>query len=36
MFDDVSKQNFNNDKDKEFKRNVLNKNNIFIGAEARI
>ena len=36
MFDDVSKQNFNNDKDKEFNRNVLNKNNISIGAEARI
>ena len=36
MFDDVSKQNFNNDKDKEFDRNVLNKNNISIGAEAQI
>ena len=36
MFDDVSKQNFNNDKDKEFNINVLNKNNISIGAEARI
>ena len=36
MFDDVSKQNFNNDKNKEFNRNVLNKNNISIGAEVRI
>ena len=27
MSDDVSKQNFNNDKDKEFNRNILNKNN---------
>ena len=36
MFDDVSKQNFNNDKDKEFNRNILNKNNISIGADARI
>ena len=29
MFDDVSKQNFNNDKDKEFNRNVFKKNYIF-------
>ena len=36
MFDDVSKQNFNNQKDKEFNKNELKKNNISIGAEARI
>ena len=36
MSDDVSKQNFNNDKDKEYNRNVLNKNNLSIGAEAQI
>jgi hypothetical protein len=36
MFNDVSKQNFNNQKDKEFNKNELKKNNISIGAEARI
>jgi hypothetical protein len=36
MFNDVSKQNFNNQKDKEFNKNELKKNNINIGAEARI
>ena len=36
MFNDVSKQNFNNQKDKEFNKNVISKNNISIGAEARI
>ena len=36
MFNDVSKQNFNNQKDKEYNRIELNKNNITIGAEARI
>ena len=36
MYNDVSKQLFNNSKDKEFNRNILNKNNIAIGAEARI
>ena len=36
MFNDVSKQNFNNQKDKEFNKNELKKNNIAIGAEARI
>ena len=36
MFDDVSNKIFNYGKDKEFNRNVLNKNNISIGAEARI
>ena len=35
MFNDVSKQNFNNHKDKEYNRNDL-KNNISIGVEARI
>ena len=36
MFNDVSKQNFNYDNDREFNRNVLKKNNINIGAEVRI
>ena len=36
MFDNIDKQNFNYDKDKEYNRNVINKNNISIGAEARI
>ena len=36
MFDDVSKQNFNNQQDKEFNKNDLKKYNISIGAEARI
>jgi hypothetical protein len=36
MFNNVDKQNFNYDNDREFNRNVLNKNNITIGAEARI
>jgi 3D (Asp-Asp-Asp) domain-containing protein len=36
MFNDVSKQNFNYDNDREFNRNVLKKNNITIGAEVRI
>ena len=36
MFNDVSKQNYNNQKDKEFNRNELKSNNISIGAEARI
>jgi hypothetical protein len=36
MFDNIDKQNFNHDKDKEYNRNVINKNNISIGAEARI
>ena len=35
MFNDVSKQNFNNHKDKEYNKNDL-KNNISIGVEARI
>lgn len=36
MFNDVSKQNFNNQKDKEYNRMELKKNNISIGADARI
>ena len=36
IFDNIDKQNFNHDKDKEYNRNVINKNNISIGAEARI
>ena len=36
MFNNVDKQNFNYDNDREFNRNVLKKNNITIGAEARI
>jgi hypothetical protein len=36
MFDNIDKQNFNYDKDKEYNRNVINNNNISIGAEARI
>ena len=36
MFNDVSKQNFNNQKDKELNKNELKKNNTSTGAEARI
>ena len=36
MYNDINKQIFNFEKDKEYNRNVLDKNNISIGAEARI
>ena len=36
MYKDIDKQNYNFDKDKRYNRDVLNKNNISIGAEARI
>ena len=36
MYNDIDKQNFNFEKDKEYNRNVISKNNISIGAEARI
>ena len=36
MFDDISKQNFNHDRDKEYNRNIISKNDITIGAQARI
>ncbi len=36
MFNDVSKQNVKNQKDKEYNRNELKSNNISIGAEAQI
>ena len=36
MFDDISKQNFNHHRDKEYNRNLISKNNIQVGAEARI
>ena len=36
MFNNIDKQNFNYDNDREFNKNVLNKNNISIGAEVRI
>ena len=36
MYNDINKQIFNFEKDKEYNRNVLDKNKISIGAEARI
>jgi hypothetical protein len=36
MYNDIDKQNFIFDKDKKYNRDVLNKNNISIGDEARI
>jgi hypothetical protein len=36
MYDDISKQNFNHDRDKEYNRNLISKNDIAVGAEARI
>ncbi len=36
MYNGIEKQNFNFDKDKKYNRDVLKKNNISIGAEARI
>jgi hypothetical protein len=36
MFNNIDKQNFNFEKDKKYNRNIINKSNISIGAEARI
>jgi hypothetical protein len=36
MYNDIDKQNFNFEKDKKYNRNELGKNNISIGAEARV
>jgi len=36
MYDDISKQNFNHDRDKEYNRNLISKNDVAVGAEARI
>jgi hypothetical protein len=36
MFNNIDKQNFNFEKDKQYNRNIISKSNISIGAEARI
>jgi hypothetical protein len=36
MHNNIDKHNFKFEKDKKYNRNVLDKNNISIGAEARI